>query len=210
MESNWATEHLQVIRTLMERSAVYRRALAPITLYCGALGIAGGTAGALFQIYSARGFVLFWCVVATVALIGSFLLMRRQALKDAEPFWSPPTRRVAAAMIPALFFGAFVAALMCWANEKGLPQALLPPLWMALYGCSLHAAGFFMPRGIRLFAWAFILFACCKTILLFVDVFVCNSTPLNSGHMAMGVSFGLLHLVYGIYLYFTEKRGNET
>ena len=30
MEPNWAAEHLQVIRTLMERSALYRRALAPI------------------------------------------------------------------------------------------------------------------------------------------------------------------------------------
>ena len=31
MEPNWAGEHLQVIRTLMERSALYRRALAPVT-----------------------------------------------------------------------------------------------------------------------------------------------------------------------------------
>src|SRR6266446_9747026 len=41
MESNWAAEHLQVIRTLMERSAVYRRALAPIMIFNGIVGVAG-------------------------------------------------------------------------------------------------------------------------------------------------------------------------
>ncbi|MDB6016752.1 MAG: hypothetical protein JWR19_1241, partial [Pedosphaera sp.] len=30
MKSDWAAEHLQTIRTLMERSAIYRRALAPV------------------------------------------------------------------------------------------------------------------------------------------------------------------------------------
>ena len=38
METNWAAEHLQVIRTLMERSALYRRALAPVMLVSGVLG----------------------------------------------------------------------------------------------------------------------------------------------------------------------------
>jgi hypothetical protein len=36
MDTNWAAEHLQTIRTLMERSALYRRALAPIMLCAGA------------------------------------------------------------------------------------------------------------------------------------------------------------------------------
>ncbi len=38
MDTNQAAEHLQTIRTLMERSAVYRRALAPVMLLVGALG----------------------------------------------------------------------------------------------------------------------------------------------------------------------------
>src|ERR1700690_4243469 len=35
METNWAAEQLQTIRTLMERSAVYRRALGPVMLFAG-------------------------------------------------------------------------------------------------------------------------------------------------------------------------------
>ena len=64
MESNWATEHLQVIRTLMERSAVYRRALAPIMTFNGVLGILAAIGGVLARIDSPRFFIGYWMVVA--------------------------------------------------------------------------------------------------------------------------------------------------
>ena len=63
MESNWATDHLQTIRTLMERAAVYRRALAPIMIFNGALGVVAATAGWILKIDSQRGFTLFWAGV---------------------------------------------------------------------------------------------------------------------------------------------------
>ena len=50
MNDDWAAEHLQTIRTLMERAALYRRALAPIATYAGAMGILGGIAGAKIKI----------------------------------------------------------------------------------------------------------------------------------------------------------------
>jgi hypothetical protein len=34
--------------------------------------------------------------------------------------------------------------------------------------------------------------------------------PPAAGHWVMGGVFGGLHLAYGIYLYFTEQRRNET
>ena len=36
----------------------------------------------------------------------------------------------------------------------------LPAAWIILYGCALHAAGFFMPRGMKMFGWAFVLGGC--------------------------------------------------
>ena len=45
MKPDWAEENLQTIRTLMERSAVYRRALAPIMLFAGAVGAAAAIIG---------------------------------------------------------------------------------------------------------------------------------------------------------------------
>ena len=57
MESNWATEHLQAIRTLMERAAVYRRALAPVMLLTGVVGLVAAVAGWFLQIDSPRAFI---------------------------------------------------------------------------------------------------------------------------------------------------------
>src|SRR5262252_10160598 len=112
MDTNWAAEHLQVIRTLMERSALYRRALAPIMIYNGVLGAVGAIVGWASHIDSPRGFIFYWACVAAVALAGSFLLVRRQALKESEPFWSPPTRRITQAMLPGLVAGMILGAVV--------------------------------------------------------------------------------------------------
>src|SRR5579859_1916767 len=151
MESNWAAEHLQVIRTLMERSAVYRRALAPIMTFSGSLGLAAGLVGWVAKIQAPQGFIGYWAGVGVLALAGSFLLVRRQALKEAEPFWSPPTRRVVQAILPPLFVGS-IAGLLSLVSPTWdfLQPSALPPFWMVLYGCALTGAGFFMQRGIKL------------------------------------------------------------
>ena len=208
MESNWAAEHLQVIRTLMERSALYRRALAPVMIFNGLLGVAGGIAGWTLHINSAQAFIGYWAALGVAALTGSFLLVRRQALKESEPFWSPPTRRIAQALLPALFVGSIAGllSLTCPRWDFLQPWAL-PAVWILLYGCALTAAGFFMHRGIKLLGWLFILTGCaliasrCKTDTLL---------SLAGGHQVMGGVFGGLHLAYGIYLYFTEPRRNES
>lgn len=213
MESNWATEHLQVIRTLMERSAVYRRALAPIMMFNGALGSAAAVVGWALRIDVPRHFILFWAGVGVLAVAGSFLLVRRQALKESEPFWSPPTRRITQALLPPLVAGFIVSAVL-WAHVASAPEDLghvlgmlwLPLSWVVLYGCAFHAAGFFMPRGMRIFGWAFIIGGCGLFALGIPD----SPHRLEYAHGIMGFFFGALHLAYGIYLYFTEKRGNET
>src|SRR5438309_10431880 len=86
METNWAVEHLQVIRTLMERSAVYRRALAPVMVLTGAVGTVAALAGCLARIESPRAFFVYWLLVGLAALVGALLLVRRQALREGEPF----------------------------------------------------------------------------------------------------------------------------
>jgi hypothetical protein len=207
MESNWAAEHLQIIRTLMERSALYRRALAPIMIYNGVLGLAGGVLGMGLRISSPPIFVSFWAAVAVLALGGSFLLVRRQAIKDAEPFWSPPTRRVAQGLAPPLFVGSVSAILTVACPSWDFLQPWgLPAFWVLLYGCALNASGFFMQRGIKLLGWLFIL---CGCALMAARCQAATHLSLIDGHLVMGGIFGGLHLAYGVYLYFTEPRRDE-
>src|SRR2546430_17340673 len=111
MESSWATESLQVIRTLMERSAIYRRALAPMMLLVGGLGLAAAVIGWLAGIGSPRGFAAYWLIVSVFALAGAFFVVRRQALTDGEPVWSAPTRRGEAGLLPGCFLGVVLGFL---------------------------------------------------------------------------------------------------
>ena len=209
MESDWAAENLRVIRTLMERSAVYRRALAPTTLLVGGIGLGAAFIGWMAGVQTPRAFGIYWLCVCLVAIIGAFLVVRRQALRESEPFWSPPTRRVAQALLPG-FFAGLVCGILILAPGNDPGQAWwLPPVWMVLYGLTLHSAGFFMPRGIRLFGWIFVLCGCAVLAALRVQNQGNGLPETVQAHGLMGATFGALHVAYGVYLSFTEKRKNE-
>jgi hypothetical protein len=113
-----------------------------------------------------------------------------------------------------LFFG-FLLGLVLLLRGGDLPGQVvaadlslvwLPLIWIALYGCGLHAAGFFMPRGMKIFGWALVLSSA---------AFCASGLPdwaprWRLGHALMGLFFGAAHLAYGVYLYFTESHGKTT
>ena len=206
MQSNWPEQNLQVIRTLMERSAVYRRALAPIMLMAGAVGTLAALAGWKLKLDQPLNFFRYWSAISVLVLVPAFLMVRRQALQAKEPVWSPPTRRVIQALLPACVvgFGLVLVMVLTLPSLDNLTQALT---WIMIYGCGLHAAGFFMPRGIKLLGWIFIIGA---GALVAWCLGMHVRLPPDSPHFVMGFFFGGLHLAYGIYLYFTEQKSNET
>jgi len=224
---NWAEENLNTIRTLMERTALYRRTLAPIMIYLGCIGVISAVVAELGLLNGGRAVrapeavALFWLCVGGVAMLGALLLARRQALGDPEPFWSPPTRRVAQSILPMLLAGlglGLVHALWpldadnpVFASNSRNGAVRLIALWLICYGGALHAAGFFMERGLKLFGWCFLL----AGLGLF---FAVNSpailerltaAPDRYAHLLMGICFGCGHLAYGVYLYFTEENSVE-
>lgn len=210
MNSNWAEENLQTIRTLMEWSALYRRALAPIMLFAGMVGTSAAAAGLVFKLNESRQFLAIWLSAAVIVVAGACFIVRRQAFKDGEPFWSPPTRRVAQALLPPFTAGAFLTFI--FSLEVGhlrdtYPNPFLPLMWAIIYGCALHSAGFFIARGVKWFGWVYIVLAC-GTLLSFEFHSDIDSSQDFSPHWFMGFFFGVLHLVYGAYLYLTEKRKN--
>jgi len=205
METNWAEENLQTIRTLMERSALYRRALAPIMLFAGVLGLLAAGIGLYFHMEEPRPFAGLWLGTAGAAVIGSFLLARRQARKEQEPFWSPPTRRVGQALLPPLLAGFFISAMLAVLDANWGMDFPMAMVWVMFYGCALHSAGFFMTRGIKWFGWIFIISA----MFLMLFLFIANtSVRPQTATLTMGFFFGVLHLAYGAYLYLTEKGKN--
>ena len=186
----------------MERSAVYRRALAPISLFVGLLGVVTAIVGLVFHFDSLRAFGSLWLAAAAAAVAGAFFIARAQAIQHGESFWSPPTRRVAQALAPPLAAGLCLGLAFIFAGIAG--KFALTFSWLLFYGCALLAAGFFMPRGVKLFGWIYIGLAC---VCLIVFAMVRLDIDI-SAHWFMGFFFGVLHLAYSIYLYLTEKGKN--
>jgi hypothetical protein len=205
MNPNLAEEHLQTIRLLMERSALYRRALAPMMLMAGILGLLAAIIGLSFHLEGSRAFAGLWLGTACVVIICAFLLARRQALKDHEPLWSPPTRRVGQAMLPPLLSGLFLSGVLALVATNWVVDFPMALVWLLFYGCALHSAGFFMERGIKWFGWIFIVAA---VLLVIVMSAASHRIVPSAGNWSMGILFGGLHLAYGSYLYFTEKKSS--
>ena len=203
-----AEQQLNTIRTLMERSAVYRRALGPVMTSVGVLGMAAGVLALSVLPENARAFAFYWLAVAAVSVAVAFSLVRRQAFASGEAFWSPPTRRIAAALLPPVFAGAAVVGPLVNIHSEGSMVAVaLPPLWLVLYGCALHSAGFFMVRGIRLFGWAFVIAGLLSALTATNPQFV--EPSIRIAHILMTLTFGLGHLAYGAYLHLTEKKQSK-
>ncbi len=209
MSANWAEENLNTIRTLMERASVYRRALAPISILAGILGI---LAAGLTQVAGWTGkdhFAVYWMSVAAITGAVVLMLMYRQAIKAGERFWSPPTRRVAQAMLPLLVAGFILGILTPGDLSATNPGSIrLAALWMILYGGALHSAGFFMRRGLKLLGWIYILLG--GLCLLFQESGQISWLNESQAHLVMGWAFGVNNLAYGLYLRLTsEPRETE-
>lgn len=202
MNSDQAHDTLITIRTLMERSSIYRRTLAPIMLFVGTLGIAAAVLGIVMHIERVGVFATFWLGIAGTAVSGAFLIARLQAMRDKEEFWSAPTRRVSRALLLPLVCGAFFSLLILFRGAEHMRWLFVYPN-IFFYGCAMHAAGFFMPPVTRKLAWTFCLLGAVTLVVLPMI-----STELDSrvDHAVMGFFFGLLHLCYGVYLTWTNQQ----
>jgi len=201
VNANWAEENLKAIRSLMEQARVYRRAMAPLALLVGTMGVvAAGVAQALGCV-GPEYFAVYWLGVAVVSALAALLLIRRQALKSDEEFWSPPTRRVAQAMLPMLAAGLALGLFELLEETGARNSARLAAFWLILYGGALHAAGFFMRRGIKLLGWIYVVFG--SFILFFSRIEPLSFINENTAHWLMGFGFGAINLAYGVYLKLT-------
>jgi hypothetical protein len=77
---------------------------------------------------------------------------------------------------------------------------------MVLYGCAIHAAGFFVLRGMRRLGWIFAVAGCVSAFQIHLGLFPGKMAPLALAHLVMAATFGGFHLAYGLYLAVTEKR----
>lgn len=181
MTGKEAEQTLSVIRTLMERSTCY-------TNLSGHAGIAAGVltlVGCGLRVGFHTPFIATWMgvLVATVAAVVYFTASL--ARSNDEPIWTRQARTVVTALLPGLAAALVLTLVLTRLGQ----QSILPGVWMLLWGVGALAMSFFTPRVISILGGTFL---AAGTVVLLIP-------PVDDA-LSMGLTFGAIHLAYGIVL----------
>jgi hypothetical protein len=186
-----AAEHLEVIRTLMERTTQYQLLTARTGLAAGSFAMVGALAFLFLDAADPWQFGLVWGAVfaASVLATGIGTVLRGRAI--GERVWSRPARAVVAALSPSLF-AALALTIFCFALGRHL---WLPGLWMLCYGQGALATAAYAPTPIR---------------FLGLFVLVMGAVALGLGPTwaipLMALVFGIGHLGLGVAMLRLERQ----
>lgn len=185
-----ASKDLERIRSLMDLATEYSHLSGVSILLSGVLAVGGVGAcwglGIDFNLPAhADLLAVVWGAVFGLAAVQGVAFSIANARRKTEPAWSPLTRQVVTAMLPALFAGA---ALTGYGLRTGQID-LLPPCWMLAYGSSLMGLGLFAGGRIRLAAVAFLVLGAASLFLW-----------KEHGLATMLATFGGLHLILGAWV----------
>ncbi len=196
-ERSIAEEHLRVIRSLMERSTIYRAISAPTAAVGGVISIAAAivliAADNAGQVTVNR-FLFTWLGVLLITLLANFYFLWRAAVNRKEIFVSPGMRMAIRAVLPPFLCGAAIT-LYNHRSPTNLPEA-----WILFYGLGLLAMSHFAPRSIAWLGWSFVLAGIGLWFLPWkTPVFSPFSRPVSYSCLEMAFTFGLFHLIYALY-----------
>ncbi|MFY0252741.1 hypothetical protein ACDQ55_02185 [Chitinophaga sp. 30R24] len=204
-------QHLQAltdIKRLMERSSRFISLSGLSGIFAGMSGLGGALIAHnwlteyydrwnVSGVYSHTDFItlkyrliLLGCCVMTAALIGGSFFTWRKARKNNLPIWGLTARKVLINIaIPLGAGGAFIAGLLY--NHL---ESLVAPTCLVFYGLSLINASKYTLNDVRYLG-------ICETVLGIVNLFY-----LRKGLYFWGIGFGVLHIVYGVLMWWKYER----
>lgn len=205
-----ALENLRIIRSLMEKAHIYRAVSAPAALAGGLLALGASfwpvrhalaTSGE--AVMGEKGFLAVWLLILGLTSVLNFVLLAREASRRSQPFVSQGMRMALKAFAPPMLVGGCLGVgLIVWLHNLTLAALI----WILCYGLALLATASFSPRSLIRLGWAFVV----TGLLLFfawavnrdVDMLPSDLAPAS---LAMGLTFGLLHVIYGLAVLFSAK-----
>jgi hypothetical protein len=178
-----AEESLQFIRRTMERSSTFTAVPGMGGVGMGAIGLAAAVLAANQR--SAERWLIVWLLAAAAALgIGITAMLRKAARLDA-PLAGAVGRRFAMSLAAPLVAGA----ALTWGVWMHDNWALMPAVWLLLYGTGVLAGGVFSVAAVRLLG-----------VTLMALGVAALATPPTWGNAWLGIGFGGLQLAFGWYI----------
>ena len=178
-----AMDNLRFIRQTMEAAGTFTAVSGWGTVVIGASAIFAAMLAA--TTHSTARCLFIWVCEAALSVAISVYTMVLKARAAKLPLWSEPARKILFSFAPPMAGGALLTLVLV---AHGL-VALLPGVWMLLYGIGVVAAGTFSVRIVPVMGMAFMAVG---AVALFAPAVW--ATP------AMAAGFGGLHLFFGILI----------
>ena len=178
-----AMDNLAFIRETMERAGAFTAVSGWGTVAVGVTATGAAVLAATRD--SPVEWLFVWLGEAMLSLIISGWTISRKARRARMPLLSGPGRKFAMSFAPPIVVGAVLTAVL---YDAGL-FAVLPGLWLMLYGTGVITGGAFSVRIVPVMGVCFVLAGILALVL-----------PDNWNDPVLALAFGGLHIAFGILI----------
>ncbi len=175
-----AVDNLKFIRETMERSTVFTSVPGYGGIFMGATAMAAAYIANSQPLL--RDWLTLWLVEAFLACTVGFFAMWQKAKITKTSLLSVPAKKFAMSFLPPILCAVFITVGL-WRFSH---FEVMIPVWIMLYGAAIVCGGAYSVRIVPVAGWSFIALGAVAFML-----------PADWGNTMMGLSFGVLHIVFG-------------
>lgn len=176
-----AEETLSYIRQTMETASTYTAVSGWGLVAVGGIGVVSAW---LARASGQPAPLSVWVPAALISLAAAGTANAIKAKQIDVPLWSGSFRKVVWGLAPALIAGAFLT----WALTRQGTTAIVPGMWLSVYGAGVAAGGMFSVRALR---WMGVFMLALGGLALVQPQY---------GLLLLAAGFGGGHLVFGSYI----------
>jgi len=201
------TRDIAEMRSLMERSSKFLSLSGLAGIMAGIYALAGAYIAYKFlnfnpdkivysvlkpvSLYADLFKVILLAIIILILAIGTAILLSfKKAHKRREKLWNPTAKRLLIHMAIPLIAGGLLILILI---SKGL-IGLIAPFTLLFYGLALYNAGKFTYEEVKSLG------------LIEIGLGLISSYFVEYGLLFWTVGFGVVHIIYGIYMHYRYER----
>ncbi len=201
MEENNYLKDISEIKDLMSRSSRFISLSGLSGIFAGLYAISGALLSYFFifpkpgevltlNSWNFKMLLILLASVALLSIVTAFLLTSQKAKKNKEKIWNTTTQRLLINFLIPLITGGIYIIIKLNSQHYGLTASLM----LIFYGLALVNASKFTIGNVKYLGYAEIIIG-----------LICAAIP-GFGFWFWIIGFGVLHIIYGSFMYFQEKK----
>jgi len=178
-----AIDNLRFIRETMEGAAYFTAVSGLGEMAVGATAL--GAAYLAARQGSTQGWLATWLGEAVLAVLITMGAVAWKARRAQVSLFSAPSRRFVLGLLPPLFAGALLTGALLISGSL----AVMPGMWLLLYGTGVVTGGAFSVRTVPVMGLGFMALGAVALL-----------APPSWGDALLAAGFGGLHLIFGAFI----------